>query len=92
MNAPKAQINRARLLPGLVKRLLFVAILTVVANYFFWRHRIGINLPLYAGVLGLGMIVNGRGLQNNRSFWVFAFLLVGSILAGADAPSLPNFF
>jgi hypothetical protein len=92
MNAPKAQINRARLLPGLVKRLLFVAILTVGANYFFWRHRIGINLPLYAGVLGLGMIVNGRGLQNNRSFWVFAFLLVGSILAGADAPSLPNFF
>jgi hypothetical protein len=59
MNAPKAQINRARLLPGLVKRLLFVAILTVGANYFFWRHRIGINLPLYAGVLGLGMIVDG---------------------------------
>jgi hypothetical protein len=54
MNAPKAQINRARLLPGLVKRLLFVAILTVGANYFFWRHRIGINLPLYAGVLGFG--------------------------------------
>lgn len=34
MNAPNPQINRARLLPELVKRLLFVAILTVVANYF----------------------------------------------------------
>jgi Domain of unknown function (DUF4173) len=92
MNAPNPQINRARLLPGLVKRLLFVAILTVVANYFFWRHRIGINLPLYAGALCLGMITNGRGLQNIRSFWIFALLLAGSILAGAAAPSLPNFF
>lgn len=38
------------------------------------------------------MIANGRGLQNIRSFWIYVLLLAGSILAGADAPSLPNFF
>jgi hypothetical protein len=91
MNAFPHQIHRGRLLPGLTKRLLFVAILTVAANYFFWRHRIGINLPLYAGLLCFGMVANGRGIWSARSFWIFVLLLAGSILAGANATSLSNF-
>lgn len=71
MNASAARINRAKLLPGLAKRLLLVAILTLIANSFFWRHGIGINLPLYAGLLGLGAIASTRGGRyhsNSRTF------------------------
>jgi hypothetical protein len=92
MNASAARINRAKLLPGLAKRLLFVAILTLIANSFFWRHGIGINLPLYAGLLGLGAIASTRGLQSIHPFWMFGLLLATSILAGVNAVSLPNFF
>jgi hypothetical protein len=92
MNAATPLISQASRLPGLAKRLLFVAILTLIANYFFWRHRIGINLPLYAALLGLAVIANTRGRQSIRPLWMFGLLLASSILADANAASLPNFF
>ena len=79
MNPPRVQINRSRLLPSLTKRLLFAGILTVAAKYFLWRHRIGISLPLYAGLLRLGMMANVRGLQSVPALWVFLLLLASSL-------------
>jgi hypothetical protein len=87
-----SQFSRAKLLPALMKRLLFVAVLTAAANHFLWLHRIGINLPVYAGIVALGMIASARGVVGLRSFWVLVVLLASSILAGANAASFSNFF
>jgi len=77
--------------PTLPWRMLVIAFLTIAANELFWRHRVGISLPSYAGLLCLGIITNARRLGSLRWFWFTLALLAGSILAGANATSFSNF-
>jgi hypothetical protein len=77
--------------PTLPWRMLVIAFLTIAANELFWRLRVGISLPIYVGLLCLGIITNARRLGSLRWFWFTLALLAGSILAGANATSFSNF-